>query len=203
MTAATPGPAMAPDYPVKVEFERGLEVARWRPLVNWLLAIPHLLVVSVLQIVYGVLAVVSFFTVLFTRRVPDGIFGIQAMIDRYEWRVNTYTMFMRDEYPPFSFETVAADDGIDPARYSIADPGEMNRWLPLIKGLMLIPHLLVLIVLGIGAFFVWIAAFFAVLFTGMYPEGMRGYLIGVARWTDRVQAYGSFRTDVYPPFSLQ
>lgn len=189
-------------YPVQVELARGYEVPNWRPLVNWLLAIPHIIILYVLGIVSGVLAFISFFAVLFTKRVPDGIFGVMAMIDRYQWRVNTFTMFMRDEYPPFSFETVAADDGVDPARYSIAEPGELNRWLPLIKWLLLIPHYILLLFLGIGAFFVALASFFVVLFTGRYNEGMRNYLIGVTRWSLRVHAYHTFRTDVYPPFSL-
>jgi hypothetical protein len=199
--AASPG-VPAPPYPVSVEFERGLEVPRWRPLVNWILVIPHIIVLYVLQLVYGILALVSFFTVLFTKRIPDGILGVQAMIDRYYWRVTTFHSFMRDEYPPFSFNTTQADDGVDPARSSIEDPGEMNRWLPLIKWLLVIPHLIVLIVLFVAVAIVWIIAFFAVLFTGRYPEGLRAFIIGVSRWYLRVTAYTSFRTDVYPPFRL-
>ena len=199
--AASPG-VPTPPYPVNVEFERGLDVPNWRPLVNWLLVIPHIIVLSVLQLVYGILAVVSFFTVLFTKRVPDGIFGVQAMIDRYSWRVTTFHLFMGDEYPPFSFATTAADDGIYPARYSIEDPGEMNRWLPLIKWLLVIPHYIVLLFLFIGVAVVALISFFVVLFTGKYAEGMRNYIIGAERWALRVSAYATYRTDVYPPFRL-
>ena len=199
--AASPG-VPAPPYPVNVEFERGLEVPNWRPLVNWLLVIPQLIIVQVLGFVYVILAAVSFFTVLFTTRVPDGIFGVQAMIDRYSWRVTTFHLFMGDEYPPFSFATTAADDGIYPARYSIEDPGEMNRWLPLIKWLLVIPHYIVLLFLFIGVAVVALVSFFVVLFTGKYAEGMRNYIVGVERWALRVGAYATFRTDVYPPFRL-
>jgi uncharacterized membrane protein HdeD (DUF308 family) len=200
MTAASAAPASA--YPVSVDFERPLEVPRWRPLVNWLLVIPQLIVVQVLGFVYGVLALVSFFTVLFTKQVPDGIFGVQAMIDRYSWRVTSFHLFMGDEYPPFSFATTAADDGIYSARYAIQEPGEMNRWLPLIKWLLVIPHYIVLLFLFIGVAVVALVSFFVVLFTGKYSEGMRNYIIGVERWALRVSAYATFRTDVYPPFRL-
>jgi hypothetical protein len=84
----------------------------------------------------------------------------------------------------------------------LAEQGELNRWLPLVKWLLLIPHFIVLVVLAIGAMFVMLAAFFAVLFTGRWPEGMRSYIINVERWSMRVNAYLYLLTDQYPPFSL-
>jgi len=84
----------------------------------------------------------------------------------------------------------------------IAYPPELNRWLPLVKWLLVIPHYFVLIFLGIGAFFVIVFAWFAVLFTGRYPRGAFDYLVGVQRWAYRVTAYHLLMTDAYPPFSL-
>jgi hypothetical protein len=110
---------------------------------------------------------------------------------------------MRDEYPPFVFPLTAADDDTDPARLSIRPPGEMNRWLPLVKWLLAIPHYIVLAVLAIGVFVVWIISFFAVIITGAYPRGMRDFVVGVMRWGFRVNAYVLFMTDEYPPFSLR
>jgi hypothetical protein len=190
------------DYPVVVDFDRGDEVARWRPLVNWLLAIPQFVVVYLLAIVERALALLSFFLVLFTTRIPDGIFNFRVMTYRYQWRVTTFALFMRDEYPPFSFATTPGDDGIDTARLSIQPPGEMNRWLPLVKWILAIPHYIVLTVLGVGVFFVWIFTFFAVIITGRYPQTLRDYVVGVARWGYRVNAYVLFMTDQYPPFRL-
>jgi hypothetical protein len=187
---------------VVVDFLRSDEVARWRPLLNWLLAIPQFIVVYLLNLVERALTLLSFFLVLFTKKIPDPIFDLRVMVYRYQWRVVTFAFFMRDEYPPFAFELSALDDGSDPARLSIERPGEMNRWLPLVKWLLAIPHYIVLVILGIGAFFVWIIAFFAVLITGRYPRGLRDYVVGVVRWGQRVMAYVSFMTDVYPPFSL-
>ena len=89
-----------------------------------------------------------------------------------------------------------------PARMEISYPGELNRWLPLVKWLLVIPHLFVLTFLGIGAFFVLIYAFFAVLFTGRWPRGAFDYLVGTLRWAFRVAAYFHLMTDAYPPFSL-
>ena len=89
-----------------------------------------------------------------------------------------------------------------PARLEISFPFELNRWLPLVKWLLVVPHLFALFFVGLGAFFVAIYAFFAVLFTGRWPRGAFDYLVGTARWTCRVLAYGHLMTDAYPPFSL-
>jgi uncharacterized protein DUF4389 len=89
-----------------------------------------------------------------------------------------------------------------PARLEIAYPAELNRWLPLVKWLLVIPHLFVLVFVGIGAFFVGIWAFFAVLFTGRYPRGAFDYMAGTLRWAYRVFAYMHLMVDPYPPFSM-
>src|SRR5215207_10200535 len=89
-----------------------------------------------------------------------------------------------------------------PARLEVSYPEELNRWLPLVKWLLVIPHFLALFFVGIGAFFVGIFAFFAVLFTGRYPRGAFDYLVGTLRWAYRVVAYFHLMVDAYPPFSL-
>src|SRR6185437_13544427 len=89
-----------------------------------------------------------------------------------------------------------------PAGFEITYPSELNRWLPLVKWLLVIPHLIVLFFVGIGAFFVLIYGFFAVLFTGRWPRGAFDYLVGTLSWTYRVLAYYHLMTDAYPPFSL-
>ena len=88
------------------------------------------------------------------------------------------------------------------ARLEIAYPTELKRWLPLVKWLLVIPHLIVLCFVAIGAFFVGIYAFFAVLFTGRWPRGAFDYIVGTFRWAYRVIAYVHLMTDAYPPFSL-
>ena len=203
--APPPVPSGAPGlrggYPVVLEFNRDDEVANWRPLVNWLLAIPQWIVLYVLGIVAFVLWVVSFFTVLFTRRTP--FLGFQTMYLRYYWRVASFTGFLRDEYPPFDFATDPAAVVPDAAVVEVDDPGEMNRWLPFVKWLLAIPHYIVLWLLEIAVFVVLVINLFIVLFTGKWNEAMREFVIGVARWYTRVFAYVFFLTDAYPPFSLQ
>ena len=79
----------------------------------------------------------------------------------------------------------------------------LSRWLWLVKWFLLIPHYIVLVFLFIGVAVVKIIAFFAVIITGKYPEGLREYVIGVFRWANRVSTYTYFMTDAYPPFSLK
>ena len=89
-----------------------------------------------------------------------------------------------------------------PAGFEIRYPEELNRWLPLVKWLLVIPHFIVLIFVGIGAFFVAVYAFFAVLFTGRWPRGAFDYMVGTFRWAYRVVAYYHLMVDPYPPFSM-
>ena len=109
----------------------------------------------------------------------------------------------------FVHESVAVPDPAGPpspdypARLEIAYPAELNRWLPLVKWLLVIPHIVVLAFLFLGAFFAVIIAWFAILFTGRYPRGLFDYVVGVARWALRVSAYATLLlTDRYPPFRL-
>lgn len=190
-------------YPVQLDLDAPLEVARWRPLVHWLLVIPHFVVLYILNIVLSVLTFISWFAILFTGNIPKGLFDFMAMILRYQWRTVSYMYFMRESYPPFEFDAANLDTGTDPARLSVAYPERLSRGLIFVKWLLVIPHFIALMVLGIGAFFVGIAAFFVVLFTGKWPEGMRRFLVGVVRWSTRASAYLYLLTDAYPPFSLE
>lgn len=190
-------------YPVQLDLQAPVGVARWRPLVHWILVFPHWVVLYVLGIVLGVLGIVAWFAILFTGNIPEGMFDFMATILRYQWRTYSYLFFMRESYPPFDFTATGVDPGTDPARLSIAYPERLSRGLIFVKWLLVIPHFFALFFVGIGAFFVGIAGFFAVLFTGRWPEGMRNFLIGTTRWSLRVSAYFYLMTDRYPPFSLE
>lgn len=89
-----------------------------------------------------------------------------------------------------------------PAGLEISYPSELNRWLPLIKWLLVIPHFIALFFVAIGAAFVAVYGFFAVLFTGRWPRGAFDFLVGTFRWAYRVAAYFHLMVDAYPPFSL-
>lgn len=191
-------------YPTQLDFQGTHQIARWRPLVQWLLAIPHLFIVYALDVLRGVLTLIAFFTVLFTARIPRQLFDAMAMTFRYEWRAASYVLFMRAEYPPFDFQPAAADNGVDAHTVvSFAYPERMSRWQPLVKWLLAVPHYLVVFALNIAAAVVVIVGFLAVLITGAYPPGLRDFLVGVYRYNIRVQAYVGLLTDEYPPFGLR
>jgi Domain of unknown function (DUF4389) len=179
-----------------------LEIARWRPFVHWLLAIPQEIVAYVLTIVANVITLIAFFAILFTRTYPESLYNIVAMTRRYQYRVLTYALFMREPYPPFTFETLTRDPGGDPSRLSVEYPRELNRWAPLYKWFLAIPHYIVLAILGIGAGVIIFISAFVILFTGKWNEGMRNFVLGVFRWGWRVTAYVTLLRDEYPPFSL-
>jgi hypothetical protein len=110
---------------------------------------------------------------------------------------------------PSTSEAVAVPDPAGPpsprgypVQFEISYPAELNRWLPLVKWLLAIPHYFALFFIGIGAFFVGIWAFFAVLFTGRWPRAAFEYLVGTFRWGYRVAAYLHLMVDPYPPFSM-
>lgn len=190
-------------YPARLEFHGDRHIARWRPLVQWLLAIPQLAIASALRSLREVLLLISLFTVLFTERIPQPLFDMIATTYRYEWRSMSYALFLHEDYPPFDFAPAAADDGVEAhTTLSIAYPEHLNRWKPLYKWLLAVPHYVVFVILAVGALFAFIASFFAVVFTGEYPEGIRNYLVGVYRYALRVEAYVGLLTDTYPPFRL-
>jgi hypothetical protein len=189
--------------PVRFEFDAPERVANWRPLVHWLLAIPHLVILYALNIALEVVWFISFFAVLFTKQIPEGLFNFQVFVLRYQHRVNTYVAFMREPYPSFDFTVTRDDPGGDPLFLTIDRPDEVNRWLPLVKWLLAIPHYILLAIYGIGAFFAMIGAFFIVLFTGKFPLGIRDFVIKVSRYAAHIQAYILFLRDEYPSFSLK
>jgi hypothetical protein len=189
-------------FPLQLNLDAPDTIARWRPLVHWLLAIPQLVVVYALGIVQSVIWILAFFAILFTGRMPDSFFGFMAMTHRYQWRVGTYTLFMREPYPAFVFPMVGPDPGGDPAHYSVEASPRLSRGLIFVKWLLAIPHYIVLLFLFIAVYVVVIVAFFAVLITGKWPESLRTFVIGVMRWANRVSIYTFLMTDSYPPFSL-
>jgi hypothetical protein len=195
---------IATPHPAQLKFDADPHVTRWRPLVQWLLAVPHLLVANVLSSLRGVLTLISFFTVLFTKQIPRSLFDAIAMTYRYEWRVMSYVLFMHEDYPPFDFRMAATDDGAEPhTTLSLMYPSELNRWAPLYKWFLAIPHYLVVALLAVAAVGAVLVGFFAVLFTGRFPLGPRDFIVDVWRYGLRVQTYVGLLTDQYPPFALR
>jgi hypothetical protein len=194
--------ATSPAFPMQLELTSPNKVARWRPLVHWLLAIPHIIVLYGLNIAAEVVYFISWFAILFTGKMPEGLFNFLSMHMRYQWRVSSYMLFMREEYPPFDFTTTAQDPGGDPATLSFQPAAKQSRLLIFVRFLLVIPQLIVLLFIGIGIYVVVIIGFFAVIITGKWPDSLRAFVIGVMRWAYRVSIYTYLMTDEYPPFSL-
>ena len=191
-------------YPATFTFDPPEKIANWRPLVHWLLVIPHVVVVYLLNIVSEVIGIVSWFVILFTGSLPEGLANLQVLFIRYSVRTYVYAGFLKEEYPPFTFETTPADPGDDPhVRVDIAlQLTNRNRLTTAFRIILVIPQFIVLALLGIAGFVAVVIAFFAVLFTGRWPGGLRDFVINVMRWSVRVQAYFLLLTDEYPPFAF-
>ncbi len=137
--------------------------------------------------------------ILFRQKYPRWWFDWNLELARFTARVYAYLSMMRDEYPSTDeHQAVHLElDYPDAAR-------DLNRWLPLVKWLLAIPHYIVLAVLGVAAFICVVIAWIAVIFTGRYPRGLFDFVLGVHRWSVRVTAYmWLLITDKYPPFSLK
>ena len=195
--------SMSAPSPLQLEFHADRRITRWRPLVQWLLAIPHLMIAWALRSLRQVLTLISLFTVVFTKRIPRPIFDAIVMTYRYEWRAMSYAFFMHQDYPPFDFDLSSGDDGLEPhTSLRLTYPEHLERWKPLYKWFLAIPHYVVLAALCIAASVGIVVGFFAVLATGQYPQRIRTFLVGAYRYALRVEAYIGFLSDRYPPFSL-
>ena len=192
-------------YPVSFTFDHQEPIARWRPLVAWLLVFPHLIVLYVVQIVASVCVLISWFAILFTGKQPPGLAGFPMLQIRYQTRVMTYAMFMQEEYPPFTFDTEGADPGDYPRmRVDIASAlVDRNRLTVFFRGLLVLPQIFVLIFVGLAAAVaIWIG-WFAVIITAKWPRGLQDFVLGYIRWTNRVTGYAFLLTDEYPPFTTR
>jgi hypothetical protein len=206
----------APGYPVRFSIEYpDHPLNRLTTAFRIFVAIPILIVISAvsgsdtaytgahrgIQIAggtAGLLSLAPLLMILFRQKYPRWWFDWNLELMRFSNRVGTYLALMSDRYPSTDeHQSVALD-----FPYPDAKEG-LNRWLPLVKWLLAIPHYIVLVFLWIGAFFAVVFAWFAILFTGRYPQGLFTFVQGVFRWTNRVVGYSLVLvTDQYPPFRL-
>jgi hypothetical protein len=221
MSTPTPPPSPPPAstaYPARLDVD-------YAPQLNRLTTAFRLILVIPIAIVYGVITagvtrtvydqsghavsstsggiasglfVATVLMILFRQRYPRWWFDFARELTRFAARVTAYVVLLTDDYPStVEGQRVHLDlDYPDASR-------DLNRWLPLVKWLLAIPHYVVLFFLSIGAVVAVVIAWFAILFTGSYPRGLFDFVVGVGRWALRVQAYAFLLvTDRYPPFSL-
>ena len=147
----------------------------------------------------GGLSVATALMIVFRVRYPRWWFDFARELTRFGARVCAYLFSLTDRYP----STVDGQSVHLEIDYPNVEQ-DLNRWQPLVKWLLAIPHYVVLAVLALIAIVVCVIAWFAILFTGRYPRGLFDYVVGVGRWGLRVQAYAFLLvTDRYPPFSLK
>ena len=139
------------------------EVARWRPLVNWLLVIPHTVIVTILGYLAMVVIFFYWWALLFTGRLNPGMYGLLAMVERYNVRAEAFLVGFSQSYPPFAFKTGADDDNKYPGvTLNLPTPPASTPRRNLFNWFLAIPHYIVLLILGIGAFVVLILGWFTV-----------------------------------------
>ncbi|HLF79932.1 MAG TPA: DUF4389 domain-containing protein [Dehalococcoidia bacterium] len=146
-----------------------------------------------------IMAVVAWFGVIFWRQHPRGLWDFAHFYMRWLARGATYMALLRDEYPPFG-------DGDYPITLAVGEfPADQSRdrWSVGLRLIYAIPHFIVLFFLSIAWLIGTIIAWFAILFSGSYPEGIYRFSVGVIRWSLRLQAYLLLMRDEYPPFSTQ
>lgn len=191
-------------HPVNVALDAERRVANWRPLVQWILAIPHLVIANALSSLGQAVAVVSWFVILFTGRLPAGLAEVQCLVMRYSLRSYAYAIWLHEEFPPFEFTSSGPDPGGHPVRLDITPQLDgRNRATVFFRLVTAIPILIVAAFWFVVAFFVVVVSWFAVLFTGRYPDGLRDFVVRVLQLGNRLNAYVMLLVDDYPPFGLE
>ena len=146
----------------------------------------------------GTLVLGPLLMIVFRQKYPRWWFDWNLALSRFTNRVTAYILLMGDQYP--------STDEEQAVRLEIPYPDaerDLNRWLPIVKWILAIPHYIVLMVLIVLAVLAVLVSWFAILLTGRYPRGLFDFVVGVMRWSNRVGAYAFLMaTDVYPPFRL-
>ena len=206
-------------YPVSLEIDYPKQLSRETTFFRLLLALPILVVLAVLTggnskevmdvagqevrvtsagITGSLFAAVGLM-IIFRQRYPKWWYNFLLELQRFSTRVGAYLLLLTDKYP--------STEDQQSVHLEIKYPDvkkDLNRWLPLVKWFLAIPHYFVLFFLVLAAFVVTIIAWVMIMITGEYPKNLFDFVVGVTRWSLRVQAYAFLlTTDEYPPFSLK
>ena len=165
--------------------------------------IPHGIILLLYAVAVNVVAFIAWWAILFTGSYPRGMFDFVVNYTRWTLRVNIYMSYLTDSYPPFNGD---GDVEGSPLGFSVDYPERLSRGVLLLRAFLGwlyvgIPHGVILCLYGIAVCVVQFIAWWAILFTGKYPEGMFEFVVKFMRWALRVGIYTSYLTDVYPPFN--
>ena len=186
-------------YPVGLEVDPPAGQSRLTVFFRMLWVLPAFIFLYVLLIVAEVMALITWFVIVITGKLPAGLGDFIANTIHVQARTSGYMLLLTGKYPPFALGP-AADY---PVRAEITPQYEArNRLTVFFRILMVIPHLIVLSVVGFVAEIVLFIAWIAALVTGSVPAGMHNFLVGVQRWGLRVAAYEFLLVDAYPPFGF-
>lgn len=206
-------------YPAGLDIDYPAQLDRFTTFVRFFWSLPVIILLSLLTMngdrqffhetsrhafskgggVAGGLFAATALMILFRQRYPRWWFDFSLELNRFSTRVGAYLFLLTDKYP--------STEDKQTVHLNVEYPNvqkDLNRWLPLVKMLIAIPHYIVLAFLIIAAFLSTVLAWFAILFTGRYPKSLFDFVVGVGRWCLRVNAYAFLlATDKYPPFSLK
>ena len=210
-------------YPARLELDYQEKLSRVTTIFRIILVIPILIILGILTSgsdtviqtvnqagevvtetvqtgagIVGSLFLVTLLLILFRKRYPKWWFDFVLALNRFSLRISAYIALLTDKYPSTEDEQNIHLELDYPNAQT-----DLKRGMPLVKWFLAIPHYVILFFLWIAVFVVVLIAWFAIIFTGRYPRGLFEYVVGVMRWTWRVQAYAILlATDKYPPFRL-
>lgn len=198
-------------YPASLTIDYPEKADRLTVLFRLILAIPITIILGLLSyhgynseqyqkesFLVGILVLPTLLMILFRRKYPRWWFDWNVGLTKFSFRVASYLMLLRHEYP--------STDEEQAVHIHIEYPDvekDLNQWMPLIKWLLVLPHIIVLCFVMLGVMLCTVLAWFIIVVSGKYPKGMFDFVVGALRWWLRVSAYALLlTTDKYPPFRL-
>ena len=187
------------EYPATLKIEYSEKSNKSTAFIRVVLIIPVVTILVLISSYAEALSLAVALMILFREKYPKWWFDWNVSITKFAYRIAVYGLLMRDEYP--------ATDEDQAVKVDIPYPDvkiDLNKWMPLVKWILAIPHIIVLIFIFIAVVFCTFFAWFAILLTGRYPKGIFDFVEGFLRWSLRVNAYMFLlTTDEYPPFRLR
>ena len=185
-------------YPINLKIEYSEKSNKSTALFRLVLIIPIILILALISSYAEALSIAVALMIIFKEKYPKWWFDWNVGITKFTYRIAAYGLLMRDEYPSTDDEQAVQVDIPYPDVKK-----NLNRWMPLVKWFLAIPHLIALLFIFIAVIFCSVFAWFVILFTGRYPKRIFDFVEGFLRWSLRVNAYVFLlTTDEYPPFRL-